>query len=582
MNQGILLRSAVLGALALFFGGLFAENLSITLDPGAPSLPLGQTVSLEDGGSKVDEDILKKGIFILPPSPETWIFSPGETVSLKIFSSNAPSPECQALLTVWDWNNEIRAAKKFSIPFADTVDFSVRGRGTYLLTLDLLKDGVLQSRLARSFAVLPSNEKKRAVWSAGEYFLGSCIYPSRYNWKNAYGSYGLPGLNPEASLDLELAADARLGLTVERIDVDALATPAPPTDFTKLDKVVKTISERGFKLSYKLAPTANQKWMISEKYKNAPEAIWKYPPDENLYRDFVKAFALRYRKTAQFYEVYNEPDNAGFWLGTMEEYISLFKIAVEAVKSVDPTGVVVNGGLTPGVNEGEKADRRKSEVIIRGTGPLSPLMAYHLHGPIGRAEEFFRWIRTTMAASGVKIPTVQTEGGDCAWKLDRERQQAVTVMQKIFFTWANGSRGWLLYATRFQGGPRIQISPKNQGTPAGWGYLDYFYCPRFLYGTLGAFIDLFAGATYERTLREDDLHLYLFNAPKGKFLVGFRENPSGAVEAKVTSDATSVTRFDPMGNATKLTKSNVYTFLVTDFPTSVFFEGQKNMTIKNE
>ena len=60
---------------------------------------------------------------------------------------------------------------------------------------------------------------------------------------------------------------------------------------------------------------------------------------------------------------------------------------------------------------------------------------------------------------------------------------AATALQKLLHCWAHGDRGALLFCSRGIGGPRLP-----QGD-ADWGYIDYFMCPRFMYGAVAAFID---------------------------------------------------------------------------------------------
>jgi len=134
--------------------------------------------------------------------------------------------------------------------------------------------------------------------------------------------------------------------------------------------------------------------------------------------------------------------------------------------------------------------------------------------------------------------------GYAAWRLDMERYQAATALQKVLYGWAHGHRGALLYCSRDIGGPRLR--PSNPD----WGYLDYFFCPRFLYGAVAALVDGYAGASFERVLYEtSQVHAYLFRA-EGKLLVAAFTPNDWRQPLLLESDAHSARIVDPMGNAT--------------------------------
>jgi hypothetical protein len=168
-------------------------------------------------------------------------------------------------------------------------------------------------------------------------------------------------------------------------------------------------------------------------------------------------------------------------------------------------------------------------------------VAYHSHGWIPEIKDELHAIRAIHAAAGFQDPViVNTEMGHAAWRLDQEREMAATAVQKVLYCWAQGHRGALLYASREIGGPR-QIG-------ADYGYLDYTFCPRWMYGAVGALVHAYAGATFEHTLVESPgLHAYLFRRGDDCLLALFApDNVPKAVS--VDADAEGAILIGPMGN----------------------------------
>lgn len=70
---------------------------------------------------------------------------------------------------------------------------------------------------------------------------------------------------------------------------------------------------------------------------------WKYPPKDyqkwyKLIQAFISHLTQRYGKQTEnwYFEVWNEPNITGYWLGTIEDYCKLYDYSVEAVKSINP------------------------------------------------------------------------------------------------------------------------------------------------------------------------------------------------------------------------------------------------------
>jgi len=74
---------------------------------------------------------------------------------------------------------------------------------------------------------------------------------------------------------------------------------------------------------------------------------WRNPPlNYDDWYDFVYMVVDRYKDNIKYWELWNEGDNADFWLGTWQEQLELVKVGAIAVKDADPDAVTIFGGLT--------------------------------------------------------------------------------------------------------------------------------------------------------------------------------------------------------------------------------------------
>jgi hypothetical protein len=81
--------------------------------------------------------------------------------------------------------------------------------------------------------------------------------------------------------------------------------------------------------------------------------------------------------------------------------------------------------------------------------------------------------------------------------------------------------------------------------------VDHFFCPRFAYGALSAFVDTYAGASFSSLLTEaHPFTAYEFRSADVRIVTAFTTY-DGERAVVVTSDATRAEIVDPMGNRTQ-------------------------------
>lgn len=82
-------------------------------------------------------------------------------------------------------------------------------------------------------------------------------------------------------------------------------------------------------------------WSVS--YKNG---VWTQPPgDPALFGDFMRTISSRYKGRVHSWELWNEPDNPGFWQGSVEQFAALVKAGAQGVRAGDPDATIVLGGI---------------------------------------------------------------------------------------------------------------------------------------------------------------------------------------------------------------------------------------------
>ena len=80
--------------------------------------------------------------------------------------------------------------------------------------------------------------------------------------------------------------------------------------------------------------------------------FWKQPPrTPELYADFMFRIASRYKGRIHSWEIWNEPDNKDYWLGTPDEYATLVIAATKRIREADPSAVLVLGGMAKGPSD---------------------------------------------------------------------------------------------------------------------------------------------------------------------------------------------------------------------------------------
>jgi polysaccharide biosynthesis protein PslG len=170
----------------------------------------------------------------------------------------------------------------------------------------------------------------------------------------------------------QLAAMRSIGITSVRVDANwSWVQPSGPTifDWTKLDEEVNTIRAAG--MSVELIIDGCPPWAAVPSAAMDP---FPQPASPAQYATWAADVAARYApKGVEDFEIWNEPNIVRFWQPKPNPvaYTADLVAAYAAIKSVDPSGFVISGGLAPAANDGTNYS------------PISFLEAMYAHGAKG-------------------------------------------------------------------------------------------------------------------------------------------------------------------------------------------------------
>jgi glycosyl hydrolase family 39 (putative alpha-L-iduronidase) len=148
----------------------------------------------------------------------------------------------------------------------------------------------------------------------------------------------------EVQRDLALLKAASVSVLRVSIGWDGVEPEKDHYDLAFWDAFVDLAEQQGIRLIPYVAYTP--RWNSD----GQAEDYWKTPPrDVSQFGELMQLLATRYRGRIHSWELWNEPDNRDYWLGTAAQYALLLEAGAAAVHAVDPKLEVVSGGLAGGV-----------------------------------------------------------------------------------------------------------------------------------------------------------------------------------------------------------------------------------------
>jgi len=512
----------------------------------------------------------------------TWIYEQGAPMSFRVQAASAK--DCaRAVFSLWDWSGNIVYSKTYTaFPVDDILTLKAQCRGVWLVTFDAYAHTTaasIKSRLVKSFGTPVDATSARALWrETSDYFIGSCFFPHRYYcwgiaW--AFNNPPFPKLAPAEGIDRLVGLAARAGITVLRTD-DMIRD-------SKAHAEVREILQRhSIQEDLKVGLPAD--CFVGKTLEPNPKVFDQWNADLDL---LINGLLKPVNTNVAFVELGNEPAHDEFWSGGREQYQWLFNYAQKKIYALNPAMPVLLGGTCPpGANlSGEKLKdpvayekkRKVQEDWYRGfyhdmAGAVN-LWPYHEHAKLDSNSVAWReWERAELSKDGFAGTYIQTEGGTCAWRPDREVTTWPTVLQKILYSWSRGEKGWMQYDLA------VETAPSRYNSSEGWAIIHaHDFTPKFQYGALAAITRTLAGCSLERTFawelagKETPTLAVLFKHPKGRMVAWFGDSQTAVL--RVQSDAETITFMDPMGNEIETRPGGDATLRFEPYPQYLLLAG---------
>jgi hypothetical protein len=185
--------------------------------------------------------------------------------------------------------------------------------------------------------------------------VGAMRWPS-------WGTFGQPA---------ELAAQTGTGWVVEDFVWGLIEPKRGQFEWTGSDRFVEALRQRNLNIVGILSYSAD--WATPSTEDDGGDAMSFYPPDQNLYYEFVRTLVTRYKDKVNYWQVWNEPDNDWFWKPkpNAREYATLLKTAYRAVKDASPNAMVIGGAVSG------NAIPFLEEIVAAGSGDSFDILSIH-------------------------------------------------------------------------------------------------------------------------------------------------------------------------------------------------------------
>jgi xylan 1,4-beta-xylosidase len=119
-------------------------------------------------------------------------------------------------------------------------------------------------------------------------------------------------------------------------DWNADPAQAANYDFSLTDYYLKTISDLGINIIYRLGYSAEYKTSVY--HRAPPDSFSKWAEiATNIARHYSDGWASGQKDYIKYWEIWNEPNTSVAWTGTAEQYFQLYAITAQRLKALNPS-----------------------------------------------------------------------------------------------------------------------------------------------------------------------------------------------------------------------------------------------------
>jgi hypothetical protein len=186
-----------------------------------------------------------------------------------------------------------------------------------------------------------------------------------------------------SQMNADLTQDQKMGANAIRAQLSwsAVEPSQGNFDWSSFDQVVSAVASHGMKLLVLVDFTPQ--WAAE------PGCLgWMcQPADPSQFAQFAATAAARYGSQVAAWEIWNEPNSAGFWAPSPNAaaYSKLLVLTASAIRKADSGAYIVSGGLAPEANDGSDIAQLNFLSQMCSDGALSAVNAIAVHpysGPV--------------------------------------------------------------------------------------------------------------------------------------------------------------------------------------------------------
>ncbi|MBU1086549.1 MAG: beta-galactosidase [Candidatus Omnitrophica bacterium] len=156
------------------------------------------------------------------------------------------------------------------------------------------------------------------------------------SWNHEWNNYMY---NDQQEIDRAVGMLKELGVSIIRNEFswNEIEATQGVFNFERYDYIVKVCQEQDIEILAVLgfsAPWTGRQWNDA-------------PADETVFLNYVKVVVERYKNSIKYWEFWNEPDTSLYWnpQDSMKTYTQMLKKVYKTIKEIDPSAVIVLGGL---------------------------------------------------------------------------------------------------------------------------------------------------------------------------------------------------------------------------------------------
>jgi Glycosyl hydrolase family 10 len=272
-------------------------------------------------------------------------------------------------------------------------------------------------------------------------------------------------------------------------------------DWSGLDQRVTQARSRGADVLYTLGGRTPQ-WAAAQPNADSPYGAGQCsePSSDEVWQNWIRTIATRYKGRITLWEVWNEPDIADFYCGTPDQLVDLAWQAHAVLKEVDPANRVLSPGFS-----GYQGPGYLDYFLSQGGGDYADILSYHFYVATPEDAISWRWtnVQSVLRRNGVEAkPFWNTEQGWIDIPAARPIPQptgAAYVARMYLLEWAAGIDRVYYYAWDNQWN-QFQFAEADGVTLTQAG-VAYRTVATWMAGATMTSITVDANGTYVATLR---------------------------------------------------------------------------------